>query len=750
MKPTSPWMDSVPDEKRYPALMGSVETDVCVIGGGIAGVMTAWNLVRAGKSVVLLEKNHIATGDSAATTGFLTRVPDTSLPMIKEKYGTDFLKQLLTATRATQEQLFTLIKSENIACDFTPCDSYYSSYAENNPELIATWEAIQAADPLASLVTRPTGLAAPYTQAIKFSGEGKTNIRKLLLALLERLDKNKIKIFEESEVTDLDLSQGLVSVITTSGTIQAKQIVIATGRPLDYFSELQQLIHPKVSYVAAARYDNPPLSNDLFWDTYDPYFYYRRIDANTIILGGADVDFKEAGAHQPFPKLDSFLKERLAGKHEITHQWSGSLFHTEDGLPYVFSHPHTNNKVFVATGFGGNGLIFSTLAARVIADLINNMANEAAPLLGLSRTGTTIAVVDRSARRAPSVKQWIALAKTSDISTSRPLCRLVRGQKIAIFKVGAEFHAINNTCSHAGGSLCDGEFEGKIIQCPLHGARFDVTSGAVVGPPATRPQTKYPLRIVGNNIEIEVALTDAPAPNSSSTQRSRHWKQLLIFLPIPTVLWALEFLYQYYYLIPKEFGGALLRSAALSGATLIGAALFTSAIFKWWPRLAQYWRIRRYLGVSGLVLVVVHVLSVSHYLFNWQIQFAYYSFNPIKNPIIFGSIALPIFLAMALTSTDWAVEKLGARRWKNLHRLVYIAYLSAIFHFVFINPDLLKNPAGYLLLSITALALLGQLYWYFKISAKRKFQSIGTYIGAVIIIAALVIGYVLVKSKFLK
>src|SRR5205807_1564719 len=73
----SPWLETVPDRPRFDPLEGWITADVAVIGGGIVGLMTAWNLAAKGRSVVLLEKNHVATGDTGLTTAFLTRVPDT-------------------------------------------------------------------------------------------------------------------------------------------------------------------------------------------------------------------------------------------------------------------------------------------------------------------------------------------------------------------------------------------------------------------------------------------------------------------------------------------------------------------------------------------------------------------------------------------------------------------------------------------------------------------------------------------------
>jgi sulfoxide reductase heme-binding subunit YedZ len=181
---------------------------------------------------------------------------------------------------------------------------------------------------------------------------------------------------------------------------------------------------------------------------------------------------------------------------------------------------------------------------------------------------------------------------------------------------------------------------------------------------------------------------------------------------------------------------------------MFGFALLTSSVFKFFPNLSDYWRVRRYMGVTGFTFIVGHVMSVYHYLFSWDVKAVYYTFNPLENPIIFGSIAFPIFMVMALTSTDWAVAKLGDRNWKRIHRLVYIAYLSAIFHFITINPMLLKNPPGYLLLTVTALTLLGQLYWFFRTVSAKKFRSWGTLYGFFLIAATLALGYLAYQKFF--
>ncbi len=78
------------------------------------------------------------------------------------------------------------------------------------------------------------------------------------------------------------------------------------------------------------------------------------------------------------------------------------------------------------------------------------------------------------------------------------------GLVLALFNLGGTFRALNNTCTHAGGPLGEGEVEGNVVTCPWHGSRFDITSGEVVGPPARRPVATYPVKVQGGEVFVEL------------------------------------------------------------------------------------------------------------------------------------------------------------------------------------------------------------------------------------------------------
>jgi len=102
------------------------------------------------------------------------------------------------------------------------------------------------------------------------------------------------------------------------------------------------------------------------------------------------------------------------------------------------------------------------------------------------------------------MSRFVKAATIDEMAGERIKCVEVEGEKIAVFEVEGEFYALSDTCTHRGGPLSEGELEGAGVVCPWHGARFDVKTGAVLGPPAGIGVRSYPVRVAGTDILIEV------------------------------------------------------------------------------------------------------------------------------------------------------------------------------------------------------------------------------------------------------
>jgi nitrite reductase/ring-hydroxylating ferredoxin subunit len=99
---------------------------------------------------------------------------------------------------------------------------------------------------------------------------------------------------------------------------------------------------------------------------------------------------------------------------------------------------------------------------------------------------------------------FVKVARTEEVPVGTARMVEVNGKEVALFNVAGSFHAIDNTCTHVGGPLCEGEINGAEVTCPWHGAVFDVTSGQALGPPAAQSVARYNVRVEGPDIEIEI------------------------------------------------------------------------------------------------------------------------------------------------------------------------------------------------------------------------------------------------------
>lgn len=100
--------------------------------------------------------------------------------------------------------------------------------------------------------------------------------------------------------------------------------------------------------------------------------------------------------------------------------------------------------------------------------------------------------------------KFIKVAKKSEIAEQSAKCVEIGDKRIAVFNLAGEFYAIDDACTHFGGSLSEGTIHGDEVECPLHSAYFNIKTGEVTYPPAHKNVKKYNVRVIGEDIEIEL------------------------------------------------------------------------------------------------------------------------------------------------------------------------------------------------------------------------------------------------------
>lgn len=104
------------------------------------------------------------------------------------------------------------------------------------------------------------------------------------------------------------------------------------------------------------------------------------------------------------------------------------------------------------------------------------------------------------------VAEFYTVATTDELTPGERIVVEIGHLVIAVFNVDGKYYAIRDVCTHDDGPLADGEVIGHEIECPRHGARFDLRDGSVTAPPAVLPVSAYPVRVEGDEVQVQVAL----------------------------------------------------------------------------------------------------------------------------------------------------------------------------------------------------------------------------------------------------
>lgn len=527
---TSVWSDAAP-APRYPALpspslaradqaVGDV-FDVAIVGGGVTGLTAARLLARAGKRVVLLESRRIGKGETEKSTAHLTEVLDVRFQRLLSRFGEDGARLCARAQREAIATIQRLVIEERIDCGFARVPGYL--YAEDAGDLAPLREEAEAARRLGvdAELTAEVPLPFPVAGGVRFAGQAQLHPRAYLHGLADGLAGDGCAIFEQTHVVDVEEGEPC-RVVTERGVVRAHDVIVAAHVPVSN----RFLLHAKLAaYRTYAVAVEMPVRDPigLFWDTAEPYHYVRSVTAGGrthLIAGGEDHKVGESDdTTAPFHRLEDWVRQRFGVPVAPTDfRWSGQIVVPADGLPYIGRNA-LSSRVFVATGFGGNGITQGTLAGLMLADEVQGARSVYRELFDATRLkplASARAVVtenvdyprhllqDRLPQPGPDAVGEIAPGEGRVVA--------VRGRRLAVYRNGnGELSALSPVCTHLG-CLVHWNTTEKSWDCPCHGSRFD-PQGRVLNGPAVAALEARPLP--GDEEEeagiLPDLLRDAPA-----------------------------------------------------------------------------------------------------------------------------------------------------------------------------------------------------------------------------------------------
>lgn len=358
--------------KSYPALKGSVSADVVIVGGGMAGVLNAYILSKAGLKVVLLEKGVIGSGATLATTAFITKVIDTNLSEMVSIYGSKVAQDVWRSGQEAIEEFDKIIAEEKLECEFTRCPNYlFASTKKQFEDIKEDFKFYKRFKLGATLYEQGDALTFPNYGYLEVPEQAKFHPAKFLYALVEKAKRNGALIFEHTEVKDIE-GQGPFNIKVSKGSISAKQVIIATYKPFSSKrTHLKKALYK--SYVFEVEIPKGSFEEAIYEDNGNPYGYFR-ID-NTgeydrMIIGGEDHKdiFGKTLDKTSFQALGKYLDKIMNGRrYWLKQKWSGPILEPSDGLALI---GEIAPKQYMATAFSGNGMTYSMISALLLRDLI--------------------------------------------------------------------------------------------------------------------------------------------------------------------------------------------------------------------------------------------------------------------------------------------------------------------------------------------------------------------------------------------
>lgn len=466
--------------------------DVAIIGGGITGTTTALLLQEAGKKSILLEARSLGFGTTSGTTAHLNTYIDTYWHVLEKKFGKDGARLTANAVKEAVTLAHELADRHDIVCDFMFRDGFvFSSTPEESAQLDEMAEAAgRAGIPVNFSPEIP--FPAPFKKCLVFPRQAQFHPMKYLYGLAGRFLEAGGAILENHRVTDIKGQDNYYFLQTAAAPVRARRVVYATHLPPGV-----NLLHfycaPYRSYVLGLQLENgDEYPGSLLYDMQEPYHYIRtqHIEGkNYLMLGGADHKTGEpADPRNPFEQLEDYARKLFRVK-SVDFRWSSQYYVPADGLPYIGHLPGKIGPVYVATGFGGNGITFGSLAAKILSDLIVRGSSPYEDLFRPGRVKPVAGFKNFVKENSQVIKHFIAdrivpaeLESLAELAPGEAMITNYKDRKLAVYRDPAgEIRALDPVCPHAKCFVQWNKAENS-WDCPCHGSRFSPDGRVLTGP----------------------------------------------------------------------------------------------------------------------------------------------------------------------------------------------------------------------------------------------------------------------------
>ncbi|MGN7359187.1 FAD-dependent oxidoreductase [Paenibacillus sp. SAF-054] len=496
--PESLWRATT-DLPSFPRLDQDIQVDAAIVGGGIAGITTAYLLSRQGCKVAIVEAGSILNGTTGHTTAKVTAQHGMLYDELLSHFGEEKTQMYYQANRDALDFIRTTASELNIDCDLQTESAFV--YMETDEQLQKLQKEFDAYIKLGIPGQWRDKLPIPLnvSGAIEMPDQAQYHPLRYLKPLVEQIVKNGGQIFEHTTIVDLE-KEGPFTLITDRGKykVRCSHVVSASHFPFFdggglYFTRL----HAERSYAVAFQPETA-YERGTYISADKPSRSLRTANWNgqeLIIAGGENHKTGQSiCTHSHYEEIEKF-GGKLFGIKGIPFRWSAQDLVTLDKVPYIGQITSGDKGIYVATGFNKWGMTHGTLSGMMLSDLILGKDHPYTELYTPSRFKADPSVKNFVVQNADVAKHFVAgkvglvHRKAEDLQRDEGGVITHDGKRAGGYKdTQGNLYLVDTTCTHMG---CEVEWnEGeRSWDCPCHGSRFNY-EGEVIEGPATEPLEK--------------------------------------------------------------------------------------------------------------------------------------------------------------------------------------------------------------------------------------------------------------------
>ena len=474
------WEEERKNHKEYESLNNNLNVSVCVIGGGLTGLSTAYYLSN-NTSVAVIERNKICGSTSGKNTGKITSQHGIFYKYLIDSQGKEYAKKYLEANEKAINNIERIVDKEKIDCDFERENAYVFTKKETEVDKLKDEQkAVDKINRGLCKFVKITELPMEISGAIEFENQAKFHPLKYGYGLADCILKNNGRIFENSQVSDIKKEDGKYAVYANKNKIVADYVVITTRYPFMkvpgyYFLKMYQ----STSYAIIVD-PKKELFSGMYINYEVPNISFRTInDGHRKLLLAVGYDYKTGTENlkDGYSRLESTVR-KMYPDADVLYKWSAEDCITLDKIPYIGEYSTMMPNVYVATGFNKWGLTSSNVAANIISDEILGINNEyidvfrakrVEPIKNREEIGNMLKEANKSIFLS---KFKIPQVELDDIKMGEGNIIEVNKKKVGVYKANnGQIFKVKPICTHLGCELYFNNID-KVWECPCHGSKF--------------------------------------------------------------------------------------------------------------------------------------------------------------------------------------------------------------------------------------------------------------------------------------